>query len=67
MSYPIHAHHSDRVSDLIKHAVVFFRTWGLAFPADGKQLVYTPLGTPEVDAYLDDMGLGANFATVNYL
>jgi len=29
--------------------------------------VYAPLGTPEADAYLDDMALGANFATVNHL
>ena len=26
--------------------------------------VYAPLGTPEADDYLDDMALGANFATV---
>lgn len=45
----------------------FFRTWGLPFPAEDKQLVYAPLGTPEADAYLDDMALGANFATVNHL
>ena len=45
----------------------FFRTWGLSFPADDKQLVYAPLGTPEADAYLDDMALGANFATVNHM
>ena len=45
----------------------FFRTWGLPFPADDKQLVYAPLGSPEADAYLDDMALGANFATVNHL
>ena len=29
--------------------------------------MYAPLGTPEADAYLDDMALGANFATVNHL
>jgi len=44
-----------------------FRTWGLPFPAEDKQLVYAPLGTPEAGAYLDDMALGANFATVNHL
>lgn len=44
-----------------------FRSWGLAFPGDDRQLVYAPLGTPEADAYLDDMALGANFATVNHL
>ena len=44
-----------------------FRTWNTPFPAGDKQLVYAPLGTPEADAYLDDMALGANFATVNHL
>jgi tRNA-splicing ligase RtcB len=29
--------------------------------------VYAPLDTPEADAYLDDMALGANFATVNHM
>jgi tRNA-splicing ligase RtcB len=45
----------------------FFQKWGLAFPAGDRQLVHAPLGTPEADAYLDDMALGANFATVNHL
>ena len=45
----------------------FFETWGLPLPGDDKELVYAPLGTPEADAYLDDMALGANFATVNHL
>jgi tRNA-splicing ligase RtcB len=44
-----------------------FRTWSTPFPAGDKQLVYAPLGTPEADAYIDDMSLGANFATVNHL
>jgi len=44
-----------------------FRSWHLPFPALDKQLVYAPLGTPEADAYLNDMALGANFATVNHL
>ncbi len=44
-----------------------FRTWGTPFPAGDRQLVYAPLGTPEAEAYLDDMSLGANFATVNHL
>lgn len=44
-----------------------FRTWGTPFPGGDRQLVYAPLGTPEADAYLDDMSLGANFATVNHL
>lgn len=45
----------------------FFQKWGLAFPAGDRQLVHAPLGTPEANAYLDDMALGANFATVNHL
>ena len=44
-----------------------FATWGTPFPANDRHLVYAPLGTPEADAYLDDMALGANFATVNHL
>lgn len=44
-----------------------FRDWGTPFPAGDRQLVYAPLGTPEANAYIDDMSLGANFATVNHL
>jgi len=44
-----------------------FRSWSTPFPAGDRQLVYAPLGTPEADAYLDDMALGANFATVNHM
>ena len=44
-----------------------FATWGLPLPGQDRELVYAPLGTPEADAYLDDMSLGANFATVNHL
>src|SRR4029453_15537391 len=44
-----------------------FEKWGLSFPGNDHQLVYAPLGTPEANAYLDDMALGANFATVNHL
>ncbi len=45
----------------------FFARWGLPLPGQDKELVYAPLDTPEADAYLDDMALGANFATVNHL
>ncbi len=45
----------------------FFAKWGLPLPGGDKELVYAPLGTPEANAYLDDMALGANFATVNHL
>ena len=44
-----------------------FETWSTPYPAGDKKLVYAPLGTPEANAYLDDMALGSNFATVNHL
>lgn len=44
-----------------------FAKWSIPFPAGDKKLVYAPLGTSEANAYLDDMALGANFATVNHL
>jgi tRNA-splicing ligase RtcB len=44
-----------------------FKQWGLPFPAGDRELVYAPLGTPEANDYLDDMAIGANFATVNHL
>jgi tRNA-splicing ligase RtcB len=36
-------------------------------PAGDRELVYAELGTPEANDYLDDMALGANFATLNHL
>jgi tRNA-splicing ligase RtcB len=44
-----------------------FARWDIPLPGADRELVYAPLGTPEADAYIDDMGLGANFATVNHL
>jgi len=44
-----------------------FEAWGTPLPANDRQLVYAPLGTTEANNYLDDMALGANFATVNHL
>ena len=44
-----------------------FAQWGIPLPGQDRELVYAPLGTPEANAYLDDMALGANFATVNHL
>ena len=44
-----------------------FEAWNIPLPGNDPQLVYAPLGTPEADAYLDDMALGANFATLNHL
>ncbi len=44
-----------------------FKSWHLPYPAGDRQLVYAPLGSPEGNAYLNDMALGANFATVNHM
>ena len=44
-----------------------FANWSIPLPGQDKELVYAPLGTSEADAYLDDMALGANFATANHL
>ncbi len=44
-----------------------FADWGIPLPGGDRELVHAPLGTPEADAYIDDMALGANFATVNHL
>lgn len=44
-----------------------FADWSIPLPGNDRELVYAPLGTPEADAYINDMALGANFATVNHL
>lgn len=44
-----------------------FTDWSIPFPGDDRELVYAPLGTKEADEYIDDMSLGANFATLNHL
>lgn len=44
-----------------------FSKWGIPLPGGDRQLVHAPLGSDEANAYLDDMALGANFATVNHL
>src|SRR5579872_3333343 len=44
-----------------------FSNWSIPLPGNDRELVYAPLGTAEADAYLDDMALGANFATVNHM
>lgn len=58
-----HALASGQFKSLQQH----FETWDIPMPAGDKQLVYAPLGTPEADLYLNDLALGANFATVNHL
>jgi tRNA-splicing ligase RtcB (3'-phosphate/5'-hydroxy nucleic acid ligase) len=44
-----------------------FEDWDIPLPGQDKQLVYAPLGSQEANKYLDDMAMGANFATVNHL
>jgi tRNA-splicing ligase RtcB (3'-phosphate/5'-hydroxy nucleic acid ligase) len=44
-----------------------FGTWSIPLPGNDRELVYAPIGTQEANDYLDDMALGANFATVNHL
>lgn len=44
-----------------------FERWDIPLPGQDRELVYAPLGTAEADAYLNDMALGANFATVNHM
>ncbi len=44
-----------------------FQNWNIPLPGEDRELVYAPLGTPEADNYIDDMSLGANFATVNHM
>lgn len=44
-----------------------FAAWKIPLPGEDRELVYAPLGTAEANAYLDDMALGANFATINHL
>ncbi|MBX3444896.1 MAG: RtcB family protein [Planctomyces sp.] len=44
-----------------------FSSWDIPLPGQDRELVYAPLGSPEANAYLDDMALGANFATLNHL
>jgi tRNA-splicing ligase RtcB len=44
-----------------------FSRWDIPLPGNDRELVYAPLGTPEANDYIDDMSLGANFATLNHL
>jgi len=44
-----------------------FKDWGTPFPGGDRELVYAPVGSHEANDYLDDMALGANFATLNHL
>jgi len=44
-----------------------FRDARRPFPGNDKELVYAEIGSHEANDYLDDLALGANFATVNHL
>lgn len=57
----------DLASGQFRAMEQFFTTHGITFPAGDRHLVHAELGTPEANSYLDDMALGANFATVNHL
>ncbi len=58
---------NDLAQRQFKALEAHFEKWNIPYPAGDKKLVYAPLGTPEGNAYLADMALGANFATVNHL
>jgi len=55
------AHHQ------FKSLQAHFEKWSIPLPGNDRELVYAPLGTPQADAYINDMSLGANYATVNHL
>ena len=50
-----------------RHLQAKFKEWNIPLPGDDRELVYAPLGSEEANTYLDDMALGANFATVNHM
>lgn len=54
---------SHQFREMEKH----FTKWGIPLPGGDRQLVHAPLGTHEANNYIDDMSMGANFATVNHL
>ncbi|MEM7384749.1 MAG: RtcB family protein [Verrucomicrobiota bacterium] len=57
----------DLASNQFRTLGEHFSQWNIPLPANDRQLVYAPLGTEEANHYLNDMALGANFATVNHL
>ena len=54
-------------SDQFRTLQAKFAAWSIPLPGEDRELVYAPLGTAEANHYLDDMALGANFATINHL
>lgn len=57
----------DLAAGQFKTLQTMFQDWNIPLPGNDRQLVYAPLGSDEANNYLDDMALGANFATVNHL
>lgn len=57
----------DMASGQFKALGEHFDRWGIPLPGGDRQLVHAPLGSPEANNYLDDMAIGANFATLNHL
>ena len=57
----------DMAAGQFKALEQHFKTWGIPLPGGDRQLVHAPLGTEEACNYLDDMAIGANFATLNHL
>lgn len=44
-----------------------FKKWCIPYPGNDHNLGFIPLGTPEANAYLQDIALAGNFATVNHM
>jgi len=57
----------DLASGQFKALEEHFTTWGIPLPGGDRQLVHAPLESDEANDYLDDMAIGANFATLNHL
>ncbi len=57
----------DLAAGQFKALQAHFAKWDTPLPGGDRQLVYAPLGTHEANNYIDDMSMGANFATVNHL
>lgn len=54
-------------SDQFRTLQAKFAAWDIPLPGGDRELVYAPLGTIEANNYIDDMAMGANFATINHL
>jgi len=57
----------DLASGQFRTLQAHFKKWDIPLPGADRNLVCAPLGTHEANNYIDDMSMGANFATVNHL